>query len=65
MDIQKILIDFMTHLNNSGVLKKGTMVSDEVKYYLENKGKCVHEFIPCEHEPIEEFDQCTKCGKIK
>lgn len=32
-----ILIDFAKHLNESGILKKNTAISSEVKYYLENK----------------------------
>lgn len=25
---------------------------------------CDHDYQPCEHEAISEFDKCSKCGKI-
>ena len=32
---------------------------------LADVNKCDHNYIPCEHEAVWEFDKCTKCGKIK
>lgn len=26
---------------------------------------CEHDFKPCDHPAISEFDKCTKCGKIR
>lgn len=26
---------------------------------------CGHDFKPCDHPAISEFDKCTKCGKIR
>ena len=26
---------------------------------------CEHDFKPCDHPAIYEFDKCTKCGKIR
>ena len=26
--------------------------------------QCEHDYQPCKHEAVSEFDQCIKCGKI-
>lgn len=26
--------------------------------------QCEHDYQPCKHEAVSEFDECTKCGKI-
>lgn len=26
---------------------------------------CDHDYQPCKHEAVSDFDKCTKCGKIK
>ena len=36
-NVRDILIQFAKHLNDSRQLKKGTVISDEVKYFLERK----------------------------
>ena len=30
-----------------------------------NKEVCEHNFQPCKHPAIFDFDKCTKCGKIR
>ena len=26
--------------------------------------QCEHDFLPCKHKAVSEFDKCNKCGKI-
>jgi hypothetical protein len=32
---------------------------------MKKKQICQHDYKPCDHEAVSEFDECTKCGHIK